>query len=352
MLAREERQRLTDLADQFDSLMGDAQLEENFQFWRGYLRDKVSLHETHPGHLESLESARAGELAEALAFIAALDGNPDARARTLADGFSGQPFLVNFLPAVDDGTLVKLFAAGYDLPEGPTLQATASFVQRLQRFGTLVEQVLAEGRRSHTGGARALQEFLADTGYENEQDLRLFFDLFANTDRQLARRVMGEIDNATIRSLIVPVPVQLRNILGPDELLDKLDITEDAADDHLRRGIALLVEESSGNYRIDEPFLEHLYEVMAERTAKDPEAAAQVFAATPLPLDGMLAHQPEAAVAALSSDPVLAVSLVRNGDPVLSPPASIIYRVIRSNPDLAGELVVSLDALGGGGAGL
>ena len=33
MLAQEERQRLTDLAEQFDLLLGDAQqLEENFQF--------------------------------------------------------------------------------------------------------------------------------------------------------------------------------------------------------------------------------------------------------------------------------------------------------------------------------
>ena len=35
ILAGEERQRLTDFALQFDLLVGDARLEENFQFWRG-----------------------------------------------------------------------------------------------------------------------------------------------------------------------------------------------------------------------------------------------------------------------------------------------------------------------------
>ena len=53
-LAVEERQRLTDLAEHFDLLLGDAQLEENFQFWRGYLQDKVTLYRSHPGHLQSL----------------------------------------------------------------------------------------------------------------------------------------------------------------------------------------------------------------------------------------------------------------------------------------------------------
>lgn len=55
VLDREERQRLTDLVEQFDGLLGDAQLEENFQFWRGYLRDKVALHRSHSDHLSSLQ---------------------------------------------------------------------------------------------------------------------------------------------------------------------------------------------------------------------------------------------------------------------------------------------------------
>ena len=76
VLAGEERQRLTDLAEQFDTLIGDAQLEENFQFWRGYLQDKVALHRTHPGHLDSLDLARAAELSAALEFIARLEGGP------------------------------------------------------------------------------------------------------------------------------------------------------------------------------------------------------------------------------------------------------------------------------------
>ena len=264
-LEAEERQRLTDLAEQFDLLLGDAQLEEDFQFWRGYLQDKVALYRSHPGHLESLNLASAGDLSDALLFLSGLEGSPEQKASELAGRLPGQPFLVNFLPAVDDHTLVELFASEPQLPEGPTLQATASFVERLQKFATLVDGVLAESRDSHQAGARALEDFLAETGYEQEQDLRLFFDLLKGADSDLARQTMRQMDKAVVRALMVPVPVQLRAIFRPEELLDKLDITPGASDAYLRRGISLLIQDTSGNYRIDEPFLERLYRVMAER---------------------------------------------------------------------------------------
>ena len=345
-LAEEERQRLTDLAAQFDLLLGDAQLEEDFQFWRGYLRDKIVLFRSHPGHLESLELVRAGELSDALLFLSGLEGSPEQKASELAGRLTGQPFLVNFLPAVDDHTLVDLFASEPQLPEGPTLQATASFVERLQKFATLVDGVLAESRHSPQAGARALEDFLVETGYEQEQDLRLFFDLLNGADSETARRIMQQMDKATVRTLMVPVPVQLRTILQPEELLDKLDITAGASDAHLRRGITLLIQDTSGNYRIDEPFLERLYTVMAERAFTAPVDTLRVMAGTPLPLEGMILRQPAAASVALSADIDLATELVKDSDPVLAPPARIIHRLIFADPSLAARLVAALDEQG------
>ena len=170
------------MAEQFDLLLGDTQLEENFQFWRGYLQDKVGLYRTHPQHLSSLDLPRADEMAAALEFLTNLEGNPEDRASVLKKQLRAQPFLVNFLPAVDNRTLVALFADSPNLPEGPTLQATASFVERLLRFGALADSVLDEGRDSPPQGARALEGFLAGTGYDKKQDLRLFFDLFHDSD--------------------------------------------------------------------------------------------------------------------------------------------------------------------------
>ena len=345
-LAEEERQRLTDLAEHFDLLLGDAQLEEDFQFWRGYLQDKVALYRTHQAHLDSLTLPRARDIADALKFLSTLHGNPTSRALLLADRISTQPFLVNFLPAVDNPTLIKLFASAPYLPDAPTLQATASFVERLQRFTAEVDQVLNEGRESPHNGARALESFLAETGLDNEQDLRLFFDLFHDADPPAAHRVMGAVSKQTVQDLMPTVPVQLRTLLWPEILLDKLDITANAAEADLRNGINLLIEESSGNYRIDEPFLERLYGVMAERAEESPGETVRVFSETPFPLEGMILLHPAAAAAALSSGLDMAVVLVENSDAVVAPPARIIYLLIAADPHLAGTLLIALEQRG------
>ena len=201
VLEVEERQRLTDFAEQFDLLLGDAQSEEDFRFWRGYLQDKVALYRSHPGHLESLDLPWASDLADALKFLSGLSGTPESRASMLADRIYVQPFLVNFLPAVDNQILVRLFAAGPQFPPAATLQATASFVERLQRFGAVVDDIAVAGGESPEDGARALEEFLADTGLEQEHDLKLFFDLFRDNDPPLARRIMSAVDPATVRGV-------------------------------------------------------------------------------------------------------------------------------------------------------
>ena len=340
ILAGEERQRLTDFAAQFDLLVGDARLEENFQFWRGYMRDKVWLYGRHPGHLGSVGLGRAGELAEALAFMSGLEGDAAGRAESLAGGIAGMPLLVNFLPAADNGTLLELFGGDPELPDGPTLRATASFVERLRSFAGVVDRVLAEGRESPERGARALEEFVADRGLNAEQDLRLFFDLFRDAGGDgAARRIVAAMDTGVVRGLMAAVPVQLRGILGPGDLLDLLDVTTGAADGDLRRGIGLLVGEPSGNYRIDEPFLERIYAVMAERARESPLAAARVMGEPGFPLEGMILHQPGAAALALGSDLDLAADLVAGGDAVTSPPARIVWRLIGADPLLAAGVV-------------
>ena len=345
-LAGEERQRLADFAAQFDLLVGEAQLETDFQFWRRYLRDKVYLYRRHPGHLASLGPGRARELSGALEFMAGLEGDPAKRAAMLTDGIAAQPLLVNFLPAADHLTLLELFAANPELPDAPTLQATASFAQRLQPFAAAVDRVLAAGRESPERGAQALAGFLADTGLDAEQELRLFFGLFRDAGPDAARRITAALDNGTVRALLPPAPVELRTILPPADLLGKLDITAAAADADLRQGLGLLLGEPSGNYRIDEPFWEAMYAVMAERAQASPSAALRVMADTPFPLEGMIRRQPAAVAAALGSDLELAADLVVGGDAVTTPPARIIYRLIAADPGLAAGVVIALDGRG------
>ena len=342
-LAREERQRLFDLADQFDLLLGDPQKEENFQFWRGYLRDKVQLHRSHPDFLASIELPRASALASALEFLVDLEASPPGEQfRRIADRLPAEPFLVNFFPALSNRTLLELFTGGTPIPEGATLQATASFVERLNRFSGVVDQVLTTGRDRPQQGAGDLTKFLERIDYAPEEDLKLFFDLFREEDPVTAARVVKLLDNIAIRRLMEAVPAQLRFTLSPDELLAKLDITAESRVSSLKRGIAILVAEPSGNFKIDEPFLHQMFRVVAGREEPEAQEMVEVIRVAHFPLENFIRQQPRAAVALLGSDLETAVWLVRESDPVLSPPARIIYRLISADPVLASRLVQAL----------
>ena len=348
VLETEEKQRLRDLADQFDLLIGGPQKEEDFQFWRGYLQDKLKLHRAHPGYLLSLKLDRANQLATSLDFLASsAAGSPAERAQRLADRLTQEPFLVNFLPAVDNRVLVELFASGAVLPEGKTLQTTASFVERLRVFGAKVNAVLNAGRDDASLGALELERFLDETGIDQEEDLKLFFDLFRDSDPETARLVTFALADDTVRGLMSPVPFQLRTILNPQELLSKLGVTSGSASlPDVRDGIVLLIEEPSGNFRVDDPYLEALFQVVADRAKAAPRETAGLLRDSPFPLEGMVLAEPEAAAAILRSDIDSALALVRESDRLLAPPWRIMYRLIKADPGLAAELLAEFHRRG------
>ncbi len=350
VLAREERQRLFDLADQFDLLLGEAQEDEQFEFWRGYLRDKVRLNASHPGYLADLaltqdaELPRASSLAQALDFLNSLDGlSTEEQADRVGTALREQPFLVNFLPVLENRTLLALFASETRLPQGETLQATASFVDRLERFGTLVAEVLEAGRTSAEEGADELAQFLDDTDFEQTQDLRLFFDLFREQDPATASLIVLALDKETLRDLMEPVATQLLFTLSADELLEMLDITVDSSLTDLKRGVTLLLEEPSGNFIIDEPFLTAMYRVIANRGNTNPTETLTVLRHTPFPLEGFIQTEPIASADLLASDLGAAMQILEQSDPVVSPTARNVYRMVQKNPELAARLVAAFD---------
>jgi hypothetical protein len=340
-LAQEERQRLFDLADQFDLLLGDSQKEEDFDFWRSYLRDKAGLHRSHPDYLASLELRRAPALASALGFLATAE-----QTARIGERLFSEPFLVNFLPALDNRVLLALFSSETPLPQGATLRATASFVERLDRFSRTVDSILAGAGEDPQRAAGQLRDFLQGIHFGPEDDLKLFFELLRDADPELAGRLALALDAGTIRKLMGPVPFHLRTILTPNGLLGKLGVTTLGKVDDLKQGISLLVEEPSGNFIVDEPFLDGMLAVIAGRSGRDPRETAQVLEDTPFPLERFIQQQPQAAVGLLGSDLEAALRLVRGSDPVLSPPARIIYQLIGASPELAARLTQALEENG------
>ena len=347
ILAGEEKQRLYDFADQFDLLIGDPHREENFTFWRGYLRDKARLHRKHPVYLASLGLPRAGQLAEALDVVTALESLPAGeRAEALGRRIAADAFLVNLLPAIDDRTLLDLFAGYPDLPESATLRATASFVERLQRFEGVVSRILTGGKDSPDQGAIEMRGFLDGIGYDPKEDVRLFLDLMLGQDRETANLVVAELDKTSFRRLMEAAPAQIRFILRPEQLLAKLDITTDASRDAVIEGTAALLEETSGNFIIDEPFLHAMYAVISARSESSPRDMARLLETPRFPLHGFIRQQPRAAVNILSGDVEAALDIIRNSDPAVSPPARNLHQLVQAGSELAATLLTALDQRG------
>ena len=346
-LASEEKQRLYDLADQFDLLVGGPQAEENFSFWRAYSRDKVRLHNQHPDYLASLDLPRAKQLAAALDTVSDLENLPPrAQAERLRDHLAESPFLVNFLPAIDNRALVDLFSNAPPLPQGATLQATASFVDRLRRFEGVVGGVLTVGRVSPRQGALELRRFLEQNGYGTKEDLRLFFELIREQDHTTASRILLASEPDVIHGLLEQVPAQVRFLLSPDQLLMKLDITMASNIEEVASGVRMLVDETSGNYIIDEPFIHAMYSVIAARSDAQTSEMLGVLGHGRFPLHGFIRRQPEAAARVLEADLGLALDLVGNSDPVASPPAQIVHALVQARPELAARLVTAMDSRG------
>lgn len=340
----EERQRLLDLADQFDLLLGGPQKEENFQFWRGYLRDKLRLHRNHPAYLQSLDHLpTAAKLAAAMDLIETLAGqSADQQAIMLETQMGERPFLVNFLPALDNKALLRLFANDPALPDGATLQATASFVERLRRFGAEVELVLASGASDPGAGGRELTAFLQRMASEPEEDVKLFMELLRDADHPQASQVVQTLSPDTIADLVKVAPFHLRSLLTPPQLLSKLNITAAEPTGQMEQGITLFLENPSGNFRVEEPFLAQMHQTVAELGETAPRSALRVIQETAYPLDGFIQEQPKAAVAILGSDIGAAARLVRDSDSVLSPPARIVYRLISADPVFAARMTAAL----------
>ena len=352
-LVREEKQRLFDFAHQFDLLMGGPQKEENFSFWRSYLRDKVRLHRKYPDYMESLELTRAKSLATALDRVSEVAGLPTAdQAPRLRELLRRDPYVVNFIPALDDRTLVDLFVMDPVMPQGATLRATASFVQRLRSFEKVVNEVLAEASSDPRMGASAMAAFLDETGYGQKEDLRLFFELMRGRDRTATNRVLLATEPKIVQELLKVVPANVRFILQPEELLEKLEVTKDAELGSLVGGVELLVAETSGNFLIDEPFLHAMFRVLADRSTSQPIELFDALDSRRFPLYEFIRLEPGAAAAVLRSDFGATMQLIGTSDPVVAPPQRVVHRLVHAVPELAARTIIWFDESGEEGLAL
>ena len=354
ILITEESRRLQDFVQVFDTVsafvLGTPERKENFKFWRRYLRDKIALQRQHPGLVASLNLPRSEDIAVALDFLKDISGKgADEKAALVIQGLDNQPFLVNFLPALDDLTLLKIFTSGARLPEGTPVKGTAAFVESLERFTPHVEKILEEGRQEAARGADELKADLNTVDFNDKEGMRLFFDVFQGSDKAVAKTVVAALDDSTLGRLLKSVPTHLYNLLTPARFLEFVDITLDSPPNELAQGIKNMITHPSGNFRIDEPFLNEMYQVIVTRSRMSPWETLNVVARSPFPMERFISLHPVAAVDLLSTDMEITSEIVKGSDPVTFHPARFAYRLIYADPEFAARLVEHLDMVHKGG---
>ncbi len=348
ILITEETRRLQDFVQAFDTVsafvLGTPERKENFRFWRGYLRDKIELQRQYPELVASLNLHRSEDIAVALDFLKDISGKgADEKATLVIQELDNQPFLVNFFPALDDLTLLKIFTAGARLPEGPSIKGTAAFVESLEMFIPHVEKILEEGRQEASRGAGELESYLNTVDFNDKEEMALFFEVFQGSDNTIARTVVAALDDSMLSRLLKSVPTHLYNLLTPDRFLEFVDITLDSPPDELAQGIEDMITYPSGNFRIDEPFLNEMYQVVAARSRMTPRETLNVVARSPFPMERFISLHPTAAVDLLSTDVEITSEIVKSSDPVTFHPARFVYRLIYADPEFAARLVEHLD---------
>lgn len=353
LLQREERQRLIDFAQQFDlittsedSLLDAANIDRGFPFWRGFLREMFRFQKKHPNVLTQESGAVEGpRIAQAFDILAEMEGLPsEDKVPFLQSRLQEDPFLYNFVPILDNRLLVTLFEKAEAIPPEAKRKGTGAFLEQLRQFIVRVDSILALGKAiDPKEGARALEQYITELESQGrgkaKQDLDTILELFLDTDRETTKKITEQLGDEAIRKLLNINPARTRFLLDPPRLLKALKITLEANADDMAQGIFQLVDNSSGNFAIDEPFLEEVYVRVGERGDERPKEALEIVATSALPLPRFILGHGTEAVNILSADLELTLALFSDPDPYRVTTPRLIYHLIFMEPSFAALIV-------------
>ena len=352
-VAAEEKQRLGDFARQFDIITGVEELDGDLFsldlfFFRGYLRDKLALYKRHPEALADLEKELpiAADSMRVMEVFVSLDGKPlEDRADILGQHLV-EPFFSNFWPLVDSGLLMELYGRGmFPLDTEPLARTTDEGIERLGSIVAEASAILSLARIDLSAGAGDLAEVIREALEEDRAEVGLIIELLRAADAETADAMGRELDDDLIRKLLDEASGTLRQLLGPDDLLPFLGITSDASVDEMVRGVQDLLQGSSGNFRIDQPYFSTVYELLARRGESRPREALDIPRRSGLFPEGLIREHPQEAVAILSSDLEQAASLVAGVEGHGRNPQGLVHSIISVDPTLAADLVSRLDSI-------
>ena len=360
ILVGEERQRLIDFVEQFESVLNDddsltdaANVDRGFPFWRSYLREMFAIHKRHPDLVEEYEIEGAEDsIAEAFEALESAMGRGHGEAvEHLASQLEEDSFLYNFLPILDDRLLLAVLepeAEGtptHELPKGAD-----AFVEELRHFIGDVERIVEVGRGDPAAGAIVAEQLVARYEIDNptklQQSVDTLIDLLFSTDRRVAAEIMANLTGEAAVNLLELTPAKARQRVQPAQLVDALGITAAADQEAFATGLKTLFDNSSGNFAIDVRTNEEAYDRVVVRGSKDPEETLAIIRDAQPRVSELIAYEPEEAMGILRSDLETTLDLVLESGPVRVPPARLIYWISYFDADFAAEIVSGLRGRG------
>ncbi len=349
----EERQRLLDFAEQFDlikesssAVYDAANVNRGFSFWRSYLSDKKRLHGLYPDVLGNHPSAAARNLGEALDFYLVLDGEPAESQVQAAAARLHEPTIREFAVLLKPRAIVQLFA---DQPGTDVIdKAISERARELAEIARRVDEIVQAARRSDEEGAATLETYL--DSYSDDQlrsGLNIAVALIRDTDRDIANRIFPLLSDAALLRILEVKPDQARAAeIGPRRLLEAVGVTSGASAASIASGARRLQENSSGNYAIDRPYDDAVYDVIESLGASDPAAAIAALGVSGMRLRPWIHRRTDEALAIMRSEPGLSAGLLAAVPGPRETPDGLLHEIIDHNPEVAAMLLVAMEDRG------
>ncbi len=346
----EERQRLLDFAEQFDlikqsssAVYDAANVNRGFSFWRGYLADKKRLHGLYPEVLGDHSSAAARELADAFDFSIGLDGeSPEKQVETVAARLQ-EPTIREFAVLLKPRAIVQLFAdqTGTDVID----RAISARARELAEVARNIEVIVAAARRSPVEGATILEAYL--NSYSDDQlrsGLNLAILLIRDTDREVAKSIIPLLSDAAFLRILEVKPDQARGPeVEPERLLAAVGVTSGASAEAIASGARLLKENSSGNFAIDRPYDDAVYDVIESLGAADPAAAIAALGVSDMRLRPWIHRRTDGSLDMMRREPRLAAGLLAAVPGPRETPDGLLHELIALDPEVAAALLVEME---------
>jgi hypothetical protein len=356
----EEKQRLLDFADQFDEIkerrnaLTDATgTDRGFNFWARYLGDLFDLHTEHPGVLATGAGSRGKELGHTLDIyqeLGPLSPSEQAKRYRVLTGSDGGGDVQDFAPLLKARTLLELFPAGSTSDLEGIEASSGAYADELRQLVAIADAALNLGATAPESAANELAERLLEfSDDELAGRIDTIFSTMRDAEPEIASNVIGAIPDSLLLRLLDVRPSAARvGEVQPGRLLNAVGVAFDASPNALVDGIALLAENSSGNFAIDAPFDEAVYELLDSLAARDHGLVLRVFSETDLRiLPWVAGHSREAAVvlgADLDRSAVLLVTL----DGPEPTPERIIRQMAYFDAETAADLMLAVLDVGRG----